>query len=109
MGAGMSDQQFLDFAAQTDMIEANLGQLAETVSDSQPVKDYAQMLVTDHTADYNQLTGVAQQANLTMPTAIDTAHNKTMIDPFQSIEGKSFRPSLYPGDDCRAHESHRHL
>ncbi len=88
--AGMSDQQFLDFAAQTDMIEANLGQLAGTASDSQPVKDYAQMLVTDHTADYNQLAGVAQQANLTMPTAIDAAHNKAMIDPFQKLKGKAF-------------------
>jgi putative membrane protein len=55
------------------MIEANLGQLAGTVSDSQPVKDYAQMLVTDHTADYNQLTGVAQQANLTLQKHLDGA------------------------------------
>ena len=92
MGTGMSDQQFLDFAAQTDMIEANLGQLAGNVSDSQPVKDYAQMLVTDHTADYNQLPSVAQQANLTMPTAIDREHNKTMIVPLSIIEGKGFRP-----------------
>ena len=51
----MSDQQFVDFAAQTDMVEANLGQLAESVASSQPVKDYAQMLVTDHTNDFNQL------------------------------------------------------
>ena len=27
-GATMTDQQFVDFAAQTDMMEANLGQLA---------------------------------------------------------------------------------
>ena len=27
-GAPMTDQQFVDFAAQTDMVEANLGQLA---------------------------------------------------------------------------------
>jgi putative membrane protein len=89
-GAGMSDQQFLDFAAQTDMVEANLGQLAVNVSDSQPVKDYAQMLVTDHTADYNQLNGVAQQAGLAIPTAIDSANNKTMIAPFQPLKGKAF-------------------
>ena len=40
-GPVMSDQQFVDFAAQTDMVEANLGQLAESVASSQPVKDYA--------------------------------------------------------------------
>ncbi len=92
----MTDQQFVDFAAQTDMIEANLGQLAENVSDSQPVKDYAQMLVTDHTANYNQLGGVAQQANLTVPTAIDAEHNKSMIAPFQSLKGKVFDHRYIP-------------
>jgi putative membrane protein len=89
-GAGMSDQQFLDLVAQTDMIEANLGQLAQTASDSQPVKDFGQMMVTDHTADYNQLYGVAQQSNLTVPTAIDPAHDKAMIVPFQQLKGKAF-------------------
>ncbi len=63
-GAAMTDQQFVDFAAQTDMVEANLGQMAASVASAQPVKDYAQMLVTDHTNDFNQLYTVAQQANL---------------------------------------------
>ena len=54
-GSAMSDQQFVDLAAQTDMVEANLGQLAESAASSQAVKDYAQMLVTDHTNDYHQL------------------------------------------------------
>ena len=31
--AAMTDQQFVDFAAQTDMVEANLGQLAGTAAD----------------------------------------------------------------------------
>jgi putative membrane protein len=89
-GMTMTDQQFVDFAAQTDMIEANLGQLAGNVSDSQPVKDYAQMLVTDHTNDMGQLSTAAQQASLTVPTSIDAAHNKTMIDPFQKLKGAAF-------------------
>src|ERR1700761_7640176 len=74
--APMTDQQFVDFAAQTDMVEANLGKLAQDVSDSQPVKDYGQMLVTDHTNDFQQLNAAAQQANLTVPNAIDAEHNK---------------------------------
>ena len=89
-GAAMSDQQFVDFAAQTDMVEANLGQLAQSVASSQPVKDYAQMLVTDHTNDFNQLYGIAHQANLNMPSAIDAANNKAMIDPFQKLKGAAF-------------------
>ena len=86
----MTDQEFVDFAAQTDMVEANLGQLAQNVADSQGVKDYGQMLVTDHTKDYGDLMTAAQTAGLTVPTAIDTEHNKAMIDPFQKLKGAAF-------------------
>ena len=89
-GGAMTDQQFVDTAAQTDMIEANLGQLAQTASDTQAVKDYAQMLVTDHTTDYHQLSDVAHQASLTLPGAIDAEHDKMMIDPFQKLKGAAF-------------------
>ena len=88
--AGMTDQQFVDFAAQTDMVEANVGQLAGNVAESQPVKDFAQTLVTDHTNDYQQLSNAAKQANLNVPNAIDAAHNKKMIDPFQKLKGAAF-------------------
>jgi putative membrane protein len=89
-GAAMSDQKFVDFAAQTDMVEVNLGQLAGNVAASQAVKDYGQMLVTDHTNDYHQLYSVAQQASLTVPSAIDAENNKAMIDPFQKLKGAAF-------------------
>jgi putative membrane protein len=89
-GPAMSDQKFVDFAAQTDMVEANLGQLADSAASSQQVKDYAQMLVTDHTNDFHQLNDVAHQANLTIPDAIDTANNKMMIAPFQKVTGAAF-------------------
>ncbi|MGA8529070.1 MAG: DUF4142 domain-containing protein [Acidobacteriaceae bacterium] len=90
MGAPMTDQQFVDFAAQTDMVEANLGQLAQNVADSQGVKDYGQMLVTDHTKDFSDLHAAAQQASLTVPDAIDSKENKAMIDPFQKLKGAAF-------------------
>lgn len=89
-GTPMTDQQFVDFVAQTDMVEANLGQLATTSADAQAVKDYGQTLVSDHTADYKQLSDVARQANLTVPSAIDEEHNKTMIGPFEKLKGAAF-------------------
>jgi putative membrane protein len=46
----MTDQQFVHFAGQTDMVEVNLGQLAQDVAASPEVKDYGKMLTTDHTA-----------------------------------------------------------
>ncbi|HEY3705700.1 MAG TPA: DUF4142 domain-containing protein [Terracidiphilus sp.] len=90
MKAG-GDQQFVDMAAQTDMVEANLGQLAATNADSQQVKDYAQTLVTDHTSDFAQLKMAAQQGGgLNVPTSIDAAHNKMMIDPMGKLKGAAF-------------------
>lgn len=86
----MSDQQFVDFAAQTDMVEANLGQLAQTAAADQSVKDYAQMLATDHTKDLQMLKDSASLANLTVPDAIDAEHNKAMIAPFQKLTGAAF-------------------
>lgn len=89
-GGAMNDQKFVDMAAQTDMVEANLGQLAGNVAESQQVKDYGQTLTTDHTNDYQQLTNAAKQANLTVPTSIDAEHNKMMVDPFQKLKGAAF-------------------
>jgi putative membrane protein len=85
----MSDQQFVDFAGQTDMLEANLGQLAETQATAQGVKDYALMLVTDHTSDYTQLSTVAGKASLIVPKGLDAAHDK-MIAPFDKLKGTAF-------------------
>jgi putative membrane protein len=89
-GGAMTDQDFVNFAAQTDMVEANLGQLAQTAASGQEVKDFGQTLNTDHTQDYGQLITAAQQASLTVPNAIDAEHNKAMIDPFQKLTGAAF-------------------
>lgn len=87
--AAMTDQQFIDMAAQTDMLEAHIGQMAATQASSQDVKDYAQMLVSDHTADYQQLTAMAAKDNLTVPKGLDAEHDK-MAAPFEKLNGAAF-------------------
>jgi putative membrane protein len=86
----MSDQQFVDFAGQADMVDANLGKLASTAASSELTKEFGQKLVSDQTDDFRQLSKVAGQANLSVPNAIDREHNRTMIDPFQKLKGNSF-------------------
>lgn len=88
--APMSDQQFVNFAAQTDMVEANLGKEAQNVAAKQAIKDYGGMLVSDHTMDYHQLWEAANQANLTVPNAIGTKQDKMMIDPLVKLKGPAF-------------------
>jgi putative membrane protein len=85
----MSDQQFIDFAAQTDMTEAHLGQAAANQAASQEVRDFAQMLVTDHTTDYTQLGTIATKAGLTVPKGLDAKHDK-MVAPFEKLKGAAF-------------------
>ena len=85
----MTDQQFIDMAAQTDMLEAHLGQMAADQAGSLDVKEYAQMLVTDHTGDYQALNALASKAGLTVPTALDAAHDK-MVAPFEKLKGAAF-------------------
>jgi putative membrane protein len=88
--APMSDQDFLNTAAQTDMVEVHLGNLAQDEATSQAIKDYGRMLAGDHTQDYLKLQGLAQQAGLTLPTAIDAEHNKSLIAPLHGQKGKAF-------------------
>jgi putative membrane protein len=88
-GAPMTDQKFVDMAAQTDMLEAHLGQMAANQAAGQDVKDYAQMLVTDHTGDYQQLTALAAKDGFTVPTGLDAAHDR-MIAPFEKLKGAAF-------------------
>jgi putative membrane protein len=98
----MTDQQFVDFAGQTDMLEANLGQLASSQAASQGVKDYAQMLVTDHTSDYNQLTAAAGKASLNVPKGLDAEHEK-MAASMQKAKGAAF-DHQYIHDMIAGHE-----
>jgi putative membrane protein len=86
----MSDQQFVNFAGQTDMVDANLAQLARTAAPSRPVKDYAQKLVTDQTSDFQALSKVAHQSSFNLPSAIDQEHNRSVIAPFQKLKGTDF-------------------
>lgn len=93
--APTGEQAFVDMAAQTDMTEAHLGQLAEEKASSQGVKDFAQMLVTDHTSDYNALTAAATKAGLTVPKGLDAKQDK-MIAPFEKLKGKMFDHRFIP-------------
>jgi putative membrane protein len=86
---GTSDQDFVNMAAQTDMLEAHLGQMAADQASAQGVKDFAQMLTTDHTNDYQQLSMAATKAGLTVPKGLDATRDK-MITPFEKLKGAAF-------------------
>jgi putative membrane protein len=85
----VSDQAFVTFAAQNDMNEAHLGELAADHASSQAVKDFAQMLVNDHKKDYQQLSTFGRKAGLDLPTTLDAGHLK-LIAPLEKLKGPAF-------------------
>ena len=97
----MSDQDFVNFAAQTDMLEAHLGQMAADQAEGSNVKDYAQMLVTDHTNDYKQISATATKAGLTVPKGLDAGHDKKIV-PFTKPKGRAF-DQLYAREMVAGH------
>jgi predicted outer membrane protein len=83
------DRQFVDRAAQLNMTEAHMAQLAEQKSSSPAVKDFAQTLQRDHTQAYQQLGSIARQDGFTLPNGIDQQHQQE-IQPLQSLSGRAF-------------------
>jgi len=64
------DQDFINKAAQGNRAEIELGQLVAGKSKDPSVKQFAQMMVKDHTDALAKLQQVAQSKNLTLPDSM---------------------------------------
>lgn len=64
------DSEFLVAAAETDMTEIEIGKLALTRSTDKNVKDFANMLIADHTKAAEALKPFATKLNVSLPAAI---------------------------------------
>ncbi|MEO6490771.1 MAG: DUF4142 domain-containing protein [Ferruginibacter sp.] len=79
---------FVTKAFSGGMMEIELGNLAKQKANSQRVKDFAAMIVNDHTAASNELKSMASASNMSMPSSmlpehlhhIDMMKNKTGAD-----------------------------
>jgi predicted outer membrane protein len=80
-------QKFVEKAALANMAEIQLGQLAETRAQSPEVKEFAKMMVTDHTKALDELKQAAGPA--TIPTALDKKHQK-LHDKLSKLSGAEF-------------------
>ncbi|MCC9165219.1 DUF4142 domain-containing protein [Pontibacter harenae] len=76
---------FMTKAASSNMLEIQAGQLAQQKGQSQQVKDYGQMMVTDHTSATDKLKTLAQQKNITLPDSMGQDH----MSQYEELQGKS--------------------
>ncbi len=85
----LSDDAFLKKAAQDDLAEIQLGQLAQQKASSQQVKDLAKKLSDDHQKDLNDVKSIAQQKNINLPDQ-PSAKDQKLMSKLQNMNGQEF-------------------
>ena len=83
------DTKFAVMAADAGMAEVELGKLALSKSSNADVKQYAQMMVDDHTAANNKLMAISSSKQITLPASISDKHKKHVED-MSKMSGKDF-------------------
>jgi putative membrane protein len=83
------DKNFIKDAAQANMAEIQLAQLAQQKASDPQVKQLAQTIEQDHTQAQSKLEQVAQSNNVSMPTAVPQKDQNEQ-QKLSSMSGKQF-------------------
>jgi putative membrane protein len=84
-----SDANFAKEAAGGGMAEVQLSKLAQQKSNNQKIKDFAAMMITDHTNAGDTLAMIAKNKNITLPAGLDPDHQK-IYDELSKMSGPDF-------------------
>lgn len=83
------DRTFMDKAAQADLAEVQLGQLAQQKAASQAVKDFGAKMVHDHSQNSSQLMMLASSQGVTLPTTMN-AKDQALYNRLSGLSGAAF-------------------
>lgn len=89
MAVNTDDSKFATDAANAGLAEVALGKLAETKAANAKVKNFAEMMVKDHSKANDELMAIAKTKNITLPAAPDAEHQKK-LDDLSKLSGKDF-------------------
>ena len=84
-----NDEDFVEFAGETDLTVARLGQMAESQGSNSQVKQLGRMMQQDHTQDLKALTAVANRIGAIAPNSLDDEH-KQVVSRFAGLTGQDF-------------------
>ena len=87
--ADKRDQTFIKDAIEGNLAEVQYGQLAQDKGQSDAVKSFGQMLVTDHSDANQKATAVANRIGVTPPSE-PNAKQKAMYDKLSKLSGPTF-------------------
>jgi putative membrane protein len=83
------DADFAVEAADLGLMEVQLSTTALTKASSPQVKQFAQMMVDEHTKANNELKALAQQKSITLPTTVGN-ENQRKLENFNDKTGADF-------------------
>lgn len=103
---GQGSQGFLRAAAEINMTEMKLGQLAQDRASAPAIKKLGERLVTDHAKMNKDLTQLAKSHDVTLPEKLDKMHQK-LVDQLQNLKGTEF-DKAFAKDMVAGHEKAIH-
>lgn len=87
--------EFATNAAIGNMMEVEIGKIAQSNGGSAEVKEYGKMLQTDHSAANTKLQSVAEAEHITLPTAMDAEHSAHAKE-MGAMKGVDFDKAFIP-------------
>jgi putative membrane protein len=84
-----ADQGFLRQAAEIDLSEVDLAQLAQQNATTDQVKQFAQRMITDHTSNLQTLKDLAARKDVTLPDQLG-AKNTALYARLTKLSGTDF-------------------
>src|ERR1700744_2100909 len=85
----LADTAFATKAAVGGMAEVALGKMAAAKGSDSQVKDFGNMMVTDHSKANAELMSIAKAKNITLPAGLDAEH-QAKSDSLSKLSGKDF-------------------
>jgi putative membrane protein len=89
MTATPAATEFTTKAAADAMMEVRLGEIAREKAQAPEVKDFAAMMVTDHTKASDELKALAQSKNITVPAELPD-DKRQIVDRLSTLSGREF-------------------
>ncbi len=98
-----SDTKFVRSQLEGNMAEVQIAQLALKQSQDQNIRNFAQKMITDHTAANGTLMPIAQAHDIAMPATLDARHER-MIERLSKLNGIAF-DTAYINGMIRMHDA----
>jgi putative membrane protein len=86
---GKADRDFIIEAASAGLMEVELGRIASTHASSEPVKQFGQRMVVDHSRANAELKELAAGEKITLPDTMNEDH-RTEVTRLSRLQGAEF-------------------